>query len=988
MKLRECLVVANEIAEVLPTVDTEHESEERMNECSDREDQEYVLECVRRNVFAAFKLSTLLPKVDACLSDVNVVASLAKVSHGRNYAVAARGGHAIKTSTGHLANEIEGWQEKVGRKCRKTLLSVKRSGANEAKGSLMRGAWDQIAETFEIGSSNHEFWGRLKSVNCYKSHDFWEQINSIMDPYHKNTCSVCTLLADAFDRSLSKQIGDDAVMEVFESIKGENTITDTAFSSSGVKQTDSGVAKLPGENSSRKDGKHTSLIESRLKLAELEVHNVLGAIECYESDLNEARENAGESVENVLVEMEKADEKHLKKFDSTAASLREIMKLASELGVDGEDLRPLAVVLSSNARDLDRAKILAPDCVVSLDRISEQMRSRLEDASTPSSLCVGHLSERSPETFESVRPSRDNRNEFPERYNAGVNTSEIGSVEARIKQLIAEFSVVADYLTLFYLRMSSANKAKGNTFRNPSDLRDDLPFYFDSNFACGMLFIQPSTKENERWLSEYNRIADQGNRLIQELPVAVKDKLLGKVVPHQPNCWHTALIGMCSKGIGGTTIARQLWPEAMGSLENILKSAASDAEDEFYRSHDWYIQIDDLARVSANCGVALLRLVEESDSCSAQETHEGDCPAGSLLRSTQNALLDGLSKSTAIQAESLARRFRSYEHLAEHSIWMCVSSRGSGFDRRKQSVPWARGEKVSPGSSQRTSTIAHADSSIVSVHSVLVGHRIVDGEKRYGVPKELDPVFDLAVQAGDLFQNADFPHLHVGSTDNINGLCRWVCVLHRLHSEGVLNGTKEAKFSVSTVRDWQQFELAFESVEAYRGLRLVWKVPDLVRLSIDALNMVASGVVDGLRLGFAPQKLAVDQANGTPGVAHLADDRSSSKRSANPQIEQPRPLNLIDDEDLPRWCEMADLHLQWLQAGRPKNTKRRTELDKWLESVHYPDGASAFANVRSNDRQNKKRYGYSAQDRRHETVRQLQEKWVKELKSEMNRRGL
>lgn len=125
----------------------------------------------------------------------------------------------------------------------------------------------------------------------------------------------------------------------------------------------------------------------------------------------------------------------------------------------------------------------------------------------------------------------------------------------------------------------------------------------------------------------------------------------------------------------------------------------------------------------------------------------------------------------------------------------------------------------------------------------------------------------------------------------------------------------------------------------------------------------------------------------TEPARNTAED-NGRKPEETPPPKETRSLRTIDEEDLPYWCEIADLHLRWLEANRPRNLKRSLDLDRFLKSIDYSYGPDQFKALRDHDRQNKNRYGYSAEDKKPTTVLKMQKKWFDALKTEFERRGL
>ncbi len=122
----------------------------------------------------------------------------------------------------------------------------------------------------------------------------------------------------------------------------------------------------------------------------------------------------------------------------------------------------------------------------------------------------------------------------------------------------------------------------------------------------------------------------------------------------------------------------------------------------------------------------------------------------------------------------------------------------------------------------------------------------------------------------------------------------------------------------------------------------------------------------------------------------IATGQSEAQKVSPIRAHVARAITDIDDEYLPQWLENADLVLSWHEADppRPKNTKKRQALSRWIETVSGVESAEDFERLKSTDRQYRRRHGYCGKDKSPIESHRMQKKWVEVLKNEVQRRRL
>ena len=135
-------------------------------------------------------------------------------------------------------------------------------------------------------------------------------------------------------------------------------------------------------------------------------------------------------------------------------------------------------------------------------------------------------------------------------------------------------------------------------------------------------------------------------------------------------------------------------------------------------------------------------------------------------RQVKLTLVDLLGANMVVQLKSLAQRLEVYQSLPVHSVWLCVSDKGPGYDHKSQTTSWAKGDKIGGGDNQLTSNDIRS-ASHVSVHSVLTKQSKEPG--KWGLPKAVTPLVDTLSDSAGIFKSVEFPNLRVGPTVELKG---------------------------------------------------------------------------------------------------------------------------------------------------------------------------------------------------------------------------
>ncbi|MEM6366053.1 MAG: hypothetical protein AAF745_16610 [Planctomycetota bacterium] len=135
-------------------------------------------------------------------------------------------------------------------------------------------------------------------------------------------------------------------------------------------------------------------------------------------------------------------------------------------------------------------------------------------------------------------------------------------------------------------------------------------------------------------------------------------------------------------------------------------------------------------------------------------------------------------------------------------------------------------------------------------------------------------------------------------------------------------------------------------------------------------------------------KLAGLQQAATERVGGINSGERKPQRTKRVATE---PLETMDGDELCRWSEIADVHLQWLENGRKPSQSTPETLRGWLEEVGFDGSPREFEAMRQEDRTNKSRHGYATKGRGKTPLPDAianQRVWCDVLKSMVSQRGL